>query len=271
MFALAVLVCRRYKGQRYNNTICNCAITEALHSSRKTYVTENSKQNPCTSIVLSPGVFPVSNGHPLSNGVVTSALSVSITPCPPPRNPDEWPNPVSAILYRVAILYWNAKPSDLTLMKSLQHVLADVLDDEEITSNYEAMKCLQQLRDDVTGFGDKLRENRYMRQYSRQATYVSNKSRPSITSSSEHQNLGTVEEEQRGPLITEVETTLHDENGIDEPDGGEEDAEEEQAIEKISNIAEMLNKWIEKARTRHGDASNHETRPAIVQEPDDTG
>lgn len=151
----------------------------------------------------------------------------SLTPFP--LDPDQCPNPVCAILLQVAYLYWNNEPSESILMRSLHHVLADVLEDRYTlaTSHPETLSTIKQLRDKVTKFGDDLRERRLLRrQYTRQSTETT-------TVSSDIS------------IQMQIMNDVVDETDDDQVDG---DCENCENTKVISDIREMLDKWLDNAR-----------------------
>ena len=146
-----------------------------------------------------------------------------------PLDPDQCPNPVCAILLHVAYMYWNYEPSESGLMRSLQHVLADVLDDRSTlaTSHPETLSTIKQLRDKVTKFGDDLRERKLLRrQYTRQSTVTT-----TVSSDSNIQ--------------MQIMNNAVDETDDDQVDGDGENCENTKVI---SDIREMLDKWLDNAR-----------------------
>ena len=147
----------------------------------------------------------------------------SLTPFP--LDPDQCPNPVCAILLQVAYMYWNHEPSESSLMRSLHHVLADVLEDRctLATSHPETISTIRQLRDKVTKFGDDLRERRLQRQYTRQSTVTT-----TVSSDSNIQ--------------MQIMNDTVDETDDDQVDGHCENTK------VISDIREMLDKWLDNAR-----------------------
>ena len=158
--------------------------------------------------------------------------------CPPhPQEAIEYRNPVSFILYRVANMYYDAKPSDCTLMRLLHQVLLEVLNDENVASSPEAMAYVKKLRDGVREFGDKLREEHkcYRRQYSRQQT-VGMSSKPSS----------------KGPLggwsgsyelLQEEEMPEEMFDATEEVDG---DDNVPEGFSHMTNIEQLLTEWIER-------------------------
>lgn len=103
------------------------------------------------------GMFPGNGGiHPLSSPLIH----------------DQFPNPVAAILIKIGYLYRNSELTDTTFIKTLQHILVDVLDDCNIISSPEAVNCVCQLRDEIQKYNDQMRRRQFSRpcEYSRQAT-----------------------------------------------------------------------------------------------------
>ena len=169
-----------------------------------------------------------------------------IIPCQVPLDPVEYPNPVSFILFKVASMYWNTKPSDCSLMGSLEQVLIRMLDDDDLMIDNETMNCIKKLRDGVQEFHDRLREEhrQHKRQYSRQMT---NLSRPSILSTkwSSYQCLDDADGAE-----FDIKGYEEQEDALDEIDGDD----IPQSFNDMSKIATLLTKYID---DRIANLSNH--------------
>ena len=99
-----------------------------------------------------------------------------ISSMPTPLLIEECSNPISVILIRIGCLYRNAELTETTLLRSLQQILIEALDNKNIVSSHEGMKCVKQLRDEITRFNDRIREKQFFSGrpcFSRQATVCS--------------------------------------------------------------------------------------------------
>lgn len=166
------------------------------------------------------------------------------------QDSDKWSNPISYILYHVAIKYRNESPSSRSLIQSFHQILIEVLNTLNVTKDHEVMDWVIDMRDRVREFGDKLLREEWAKRRQQSRGLLENTSKQN-----RHSNPIPSGDQDTASILTASE----DIDSEDVPAADETDemclqaAKEVGSVRDMTHIQKLLDEWIARHQQNNSD------------------